>query len=277
MGREIILNICINNRGTKATNFSRRRNAFTLTEMLVVLVVLGILAAIVVPRLGGLVKSNTMMGANRQLLEDIAYARQRAINDRTKVYMVFVPTNFWLQPVFNTLLPESYTNADELVSHQLTAYALFSFHSLGDQPGQQSRKYLTGWRTLPEGVMIKPAKFSIVDSNVYDVNVSTNLIVNPFSVTNFPFPPAELTMTNVPSNYVPKEFFLPYIAFDQRGQLASGTGDEIIPLVRGSIFFPRDGAGKPLDSDVIVTDTNFNVIRIDRLSGRPKLYRPELQ
>lgn len=256
----------------------RGRGGFTLTEMLVVLVVLGILASIVVPRLGGLVKSNTMLSANRQLLEDIAYARQRAINDRTKVYMVFVPTNFWLQPVFNTLLPESYTNADELVSHQLTAYALFSFHNLGDQPGQQSRKYLTGWRTLPEGVMIKPSKFSI-DDTAYDVNISSNLPVKAFSVTNFPFPPAELTMTNVPLNYVPKEFVLPYIAFGPTGQLVSPTTNDVetIPLVRGSIFFPRDATGKPLNSDVVVTDTNFNVIRIDRLSGRAKLHRPELQ
>ena len=79
---------------------SRRVNAelqtaFTLIEMLVVISILGILAALVVPALKNFGNSNVTISASRQLLDDVARARQLAISQRTTVYMVFVPTNFW--------------------------------------------------------------------------------------------------------------------------------------------------------------------------------------
>src|ERR1700722_20253329 len=65
--------------------------AFTLLELLVVLVIMGILAAIGLPAIRGMSKSNAIAAADRQMLDDLAYARQRAIAEHTTVYMVFVP------------------------------------------------------------------------------------------------------------------------------------------------------------------------------------------
>src|SRR5436190_7672394 len=65
--------------------------AFTLIELLVVMAIIGLLAAIGLPALKGFGKGTGLAGAQRQLLDDLALARLRAISGRTTVYMVFVP------------------------------------------------------------------------------------------------------------------------------------------------------------------------------------------
>src|ERR1035438_538321 len=79
------------------------RHAFTLVEMLVVISILGILAALTEPALKNLGKSNAATSASRQLLDGVGRARQLAIANHTTVYMVFVPTNFWLPPLTSSI------------------------------------------------------------------------------------------------------------------------------------------------------------------------------
>src|SRR5439155_8717704 len=69
--------------------------AFTLIELLVVISIVGLLAGLAVPVLNNF-KTNVVAGATRQLLDDVARARHYAISQRTTVFMVFVPTNFWM-------------------------------------------------------------------------------------------------------------------------------------------------------------------------------------
>src|SRR5260221_12759946 len=67
------------------------RTAITIIELLVVIAIMALLAAVSVPAIRGLTRSNLISSGNRQLLDDIALARQRAINERSIVRVVFVP------------------------------------------------------------------------------------------------------------------------------------------------------------------------------------------
>src|SRR5260370_11204134 len=54
--------------------------AFTLMELLVVMGIIALLAVVSLPALRGISKSNAMAAANRQLLDDVALARQYALS-----------------------------------------------------------------------------------------------------------------------------------------------------------------------------------------------------
>ncbi|HEX3797858.1 MAG TPA: prepilin-type N-terminal cleavage/methylation domain-containing protein [Verrucomicrobiae bacterium] len=244
--------------------------AFTLIEMLVVIAIIGILATIGLPAIKGMTKSNATIAANRQLLDDFTYARQRAIADHTSVYVVFdPPTILNFTPTKLTSQASAMHTYTNLLGGQYTTYALLSLRSVGDQPGQTSPHYLTAWRSLPQGIFIAASKFSGTTNAV-------NFYTNAFRYAQFPFP-------TIDTNSTLTTFLLPYVGFDYQGQLISQV-DEAIPLSRGSILYPRDADGNFISSapDVLETPpgnsiTTSNVIHIDWLTGRAHIERQEVQ
>ena len=252
--------------GTKA----RGSRAFTLLEMLLVVTIIGIIAYMALPHMTGFTKSNNMSVATRQLMDDVSLTRQRAMANRTTVYVVFLPTNYWSAargPLTNQMFPG-----------QLTSYAMLALRSVGDQPGQKHPQYLSRWKNLPDGVFIPPGKFTGYGMPLTIVD-GTNKSFTVRALTNWaqvPFP----SVGNV-SNY------LPCIAFNSQGGLVSSIADdEYIPLTRGSIFYPRDTNGVAYQKgmepgDIIETPSgnwtnDYNIIHIDKLTGRAKLERKEI-
>src|SRR5881394_880361 len=70
----------------------RRRNAFTLVEILAVVVILGISAAIIVPQIGNRDDLRSVSMA-RQIIADLTYAQSRAVSTQKKQYVRFDTVN----------------------------------------------------------------------------------------------------------------------------------------------------------------------------------------
>jgi prepilin-type N-terminal cleavage/methylation domain-containing protein len=249
--------------------------AFTLIELLLVITIIALLAALGLPHLKGWGESNAMTSATRQLMDDLALARLKAINGRATVYVVFVPPEI-VQA--NFLKPQDMTqDATNLFNNQYTTYALFTKRQIGEQPGRENPRYLTSWKSLPEKVFIATSKYLRPPPDRFSATYSeTN---RPFATNEFPFP----TETN-------SLVHLPYVAFNSQGQLISEKNDAdqyegaTIPLARGSIFYAQDANGNFTLGPADVQETppqnsvsNYNNIRIDWLTGRSRVERREFQ
>jgi hypothetical protein len=232
--------------------------------------IIGILASVSLPALRGLGRGNAMNAAIRQVSDDLALARMKAISSRSTVYVVFAPTNVvWRMQ--NEPNPAVRLHLTNLITAPYSSYAILTRRTVGDQPGRETPRYVTEWKQLPGGVLIAPYKY-----NGSFTNHSVNEYQRAFQTgtshmdgnVRIPFP----TWTN----YTAYHFPIPYIAFNSSGQLMSGH-DEIIPLAQGSVFFT--GPSGPLMSpDVEVQPPNNytnNVIRVNWLTGRTLVERTE--
>jgi type II secretory pathway pseudopilin PulG len=265
--------------------------------MLTVIAIIGILAAIVAPSLSNWRKGDAIASGSRQMLDAVARARQLAISQRTTVFMVFVPTNFWNDPAWTgnpQRTPQDWQAVTNLADKQWVGYNYLALRSVGDQPGQGDPRYLSTWQVLPETTFIGPEKFQYPPGAAFPA--PTNApgpgavpVYGFLQSTNLPFPRSD-TRRDPTRGYVR----LPYIAFNYLGQLTTvesdpeplRTREEYIPVAHGRIAHSIDPATKLAllespwvgeDSPSGVRTNTYQFIYVDPLTGRGHLIKRAVQ
>lgn len=279
------------------------RRAFTLIELLLVLAIIGALAAVTVPAFKGMGQSNAFTAGQRQLLDDLGFARQLAIKNRSTVYMVFTPTNAYLQQtVFQNLPASSYgtfprealTVLTNVVHGQFSSYALYTPRGVGEQPGVERPRYLTEWKSLPQGVIF-PQEMLIGHDRTSKIPLDRR--VHQLGQRGFPFPVVlrdqlmtdQIRIWDSAANLP----LLPFIAFDPSGRISEHTyanlraadgslvapgTDLLIAVAPGSVLLGRQADGRPVmgPGDVLEAPrfgyTN-GLIRIAFYSGRARIVK----
>lgn len=274
----------------------RRRHGFTLIELLVVLSIMAILAALTVPALRNFAQAEAQVSGTRHLMDEVARARQLALSQRTTVYLVFLPASFWSDAsapgnaaAWQGLPQSEKDKAARLYDKQLTGYTFVTVRSVGDQPGTRNPRYLTPWRTLPEGVFIPPWKFQYNGPKVRIYDPAPPLTPQRiYEVAPFRWTTPDLGVP-FPSPTGSTAFRLPYLAFNHLGQLVSeveqgSLRDAYLPLARGNVTAAYGPDGTPLAQPPSVSErppgnsTNaFNLVYIEWLTGRARVIRQEVQ
>jgi prepilin-type N-terminal cleavage/methylation domain-containing protein len=269
-------------RAHRSTGFesgdARASAAFTLIELLVVIAIIAAISVISLPSLRGLGQSNVVVSGTQQLVDDLMLARHKAIVNRTVVHVLFVPPSIKDQVAPTTLSTRDRALWERLRAGAYTMYAIYAERSLGDQPGQRAGRYLTEWRSLPDGVFIGTYEYDDPPGNFN----ARPALDRPFGTNyqRFPFPRENSTA----------RVNLPMISFDENGrffqyELSSRVRryrDEYIELAKGSVLWSRNGGTVEIDAREIPPNNanstnNYNRIRIDPMSGRARLERPEIE
>jgi prepilin-type N-terminal cleavage/methylation domain-containing protein len=256
------------------------RRAFTLLEMLIVLVIIAIIAGLALPHMRGPSESAAINAACRQLVADFSYARQRAIASRSTVAVVFLsPDIFGTDLLSGGVTPNEAAEIKRLQGGVYTHYALYQYRRVGEQPGVRgSDGYITEWKSLPDKTFIDPDEFN--QTSFFRRSPS-----NPNPKFRFPFsdsPPPQIGVNG-----------LPYIAFDHEGRCitvdrdetgaGSMNGDRYLNVARGAILATRDASGVIVDGgsyevvEVPPGNATNNVIYVNALTGRAKRLETPLQ
>jgi type II secretory pathway pseudopilin PulG len=230
-------------------------------ELLVVIAIIAVVTGIALPSIKAF-KPQPLNAATTQFLNDLAYARRRAIADHTTVYVAFMPPTSALS---NLNVNSSYLTPQlqqKLLKSQYIGYAMYEKRTVGDQPGASQPHWITDWRRLPDGTGFPPQMFL---GNGVGVPPSMNPVG--FSYWSFDYRAGGEIIVNPETNnpaYQVKTLF-PTIAFDYRGSLVppwkqwkpTGVPPDPPPAVGTYVNYH---SGQMFDCVIPITQGNLSVL-----------------
>ena len=287
--------------------------AFTLVELLVVMSLIGLITFMAIPAFRGFGQENVIGAAQRQVQDDLSYTRLQAIRNRAPAYMVFFQPAFEGDEDFSKKLNQSHqtlltlpqvTDEDRkfrdsalrvftnTFPQQYAAYAIYTEAAVGEQPGVRRRRYLTEWRSLPEG-SIFPTNALQLRLPPFVTGIQNQILFTNLNALEVPFP---IGPDRAGDSLKLGTVLLPAIGFDSQGRLfnfgkdgkpkGNGTtlADRFVAVGIGSAVLPRKsalGQTNQFDffgiADVVETPrqnyTN-HILRISALTGRVKYLKP---
>jgi prepilin-type N-terminal cleavage/methylation domain-containing protein len=151
-------------------SFTRKNLAFTLVELLAVIVIIGLMLGVGLPAMTKLSKSGELNSAVRHVSSTLSLARQYAITKRT-------PTRF----VFAEKTPASLN----ITNYYHTAFAVLALTNSASPNSATSWAYISKLEVLPEGTIIDSRWFSATQAgfphptNLNDVATLTYIQFSP--------------------------------------------------------------------------------------------------
>jgi prepilin-type N-terminal cleavage/methylation domain-containing protein len=216
-----------------------RINGFTLVEMLVVIVIVAVMAAIAIPAVTNLMKSGGVNSASREVANTLGLARQLAVTRRIYARVVF-----------------PYTST---VSHPDMWYITYAVMTNRNNTVPSGWAYASKWEFLPIGAVFLNLATANGSAGALDDNTSLN------NQSPLPFPDSNPGHNGQ----------LAYIEFGPTGiatPLLSGSAPCILAITEG---FVNGGTPMPTTSKTSSnTLANLTAISVDSLVGRIQVARP---
>ena len=214
----------------------RESSAFTLVELMAVIGIIGLLAAVGIPAIKGLTGSGGRKQALSQVMGALEIARNTAINTGANAAVIFPDGDFNPSGVNST--PYKFRSM-AVVSYKDSTIATNTNLSMIDYD-----KLVSSWIVLPQGISFLPIYLK--------TNTSTNMI-------------SVKAQIRIPPNTNDLSITCPGIAFQSDGGLWDcGTNS-----TSGVGFFEGSVTGTDTINPASKNITNFETVRLTRFTGRP--------